>query len=332
MSAGELGDVAVLDPPRARDVDGELRRHPARPAGQQHDAVAEADGLADVVGHEQDRRAGRLPDPLELVVEDVAGHGVERAEGLVHQQDLGLLREGPRQRHPLAHAARQLVGLAPREARSSWTISRSSSTRCCRRRLGHLAQPQRQVDVALHAQPREQRGLLEHERRVAAGTRRCPLVGRSRSATRLSSVDLPQPEAPRRHTNSPRPTDSEMSVERRDRVTAAREHLRHVIDPDGHPPGRADPGGGGVAVGCGGLAASVVRPSEPLDRGLALRLEHLVEQRQVVELRQVARVLEQADRLGVRGRLLERGRDRVGGEGEVLPGGGQERPCPASWT
>ncbi len=38
-----------------------------------------------------------------------------------------------------------------------------------------------------------------------------PAVGASRPATRLSSVDLPQPDAPRRHTNSPWRTVSEMS-------------------------------------------------------------------------------------------------------------------------
>ena len=38
-----------------------------------------------------------------------------------------------------------------------------------------------------------------------------PRVGASRPATRLSSVDLPQPDAPRMHTNSPWRTVSEMS-------------------------------------------------------------------------------------------------------------------------
>ena len=36
-------------------------------------------------------------------------HGVERAERLVHQQHVGVLREGTRQRNTLAHAARKFV-------------------------------------------------------------------------------------------------------------------------------------------------------------------------------------------------------------------------------
>ena len=52
---------------------------------------------------------------LELVVEHVARHRVERAEGLVHQQHVGLLRERARDRDALAHAAGELVGPALRE-------------------------------------------------------------------------------------------------------------------------------------------------------------------------------------------------------------------------
>ena len=59
---------------------------------------------------------GLPPDALELVVHDVAGHGVEGAEGLVHQQDVGLLRQRPGQGDALAHAAGQLVGLLVDEA------------------------------------------------------------------------------------------------------------------------------------------------------------------------------------------------------------------------
>ncbi len=107
---GQLGDLGRVDAAGPVDVDRELVDHPAGPARQQHDAVAEADRLADVVGDEQHGEAALAPDPLELVVEQVAGHGVERAEGLVHQQDVGLLGERPGQRDPLAHAAGQLVG------------------------------------------------------------------------------------------------------------------------------------------------------------------------------------------------------------------------------
>ena len=42
---------------------------------------------------------------------DLARDRVERGERLVHQQDVGLDRERPRQRHPLALTAGQLMGI-----------------------------------------------------------------------------------------------------------------------------------------------------------------------------------------------------------------------------
>jgi hypothetical protein len=40
----------------------------------------------------------------------LAGHGVERAERLVHQHDLGIVHQRPADRGPLLHAAGQLPG------------------------------------------------------------------------------------------------------------------------------------------------------------------------------------------------------------------------------
>ena len=45
----------------------------------------------------------------ELLLHDDAGLRVERAEGLVHQQHLGLEHIGARDRDALLHAARELV-------------------------------------------------------------------------------------------------------------------------------------------------------------------------------------------------------------------------------
>ena len=83
---------------------------------EQHDPIGESGRLPHVVGDEEDREPPLLPQPFELVVEQVAGHGVERAERFVHEHDVGVLGERPGQRHPLAHAARQLVGTLVGEA------------------------------------------------------------------------------------------------------------------------------------------------------------------------------------------------------------------------
>ncbi len=68
--------------------------------------VGEIRGLADVVGDEEDRLACLLPDLLQLFVQDVAGLRIERCEGFVHEQDLGVHGERSSDRYSLAHAAR----------------------------------------------------------------------------------------------------------------------------------------------------------------------------------------------------------------------------------
>ena len=188
------------------------------------------------------------PEPLELVVQQVAGHGVERAERLVHEQHVGLLRERAGQLHPLAHAARQLVGQLLLEALEVDELEQLAHALPAGVGLRHLAELERELDVAPHGEPREQRRLLEHERRATAAHRRpCPAVGRSSPATRLSSVLLPQPDAPSRHTNSPGATSSETAVERGHRVAGVAEHLGDACRARwrraSRDPGRGDPSG-----------------------------------------------------------------------------------------
>ncbi len=73
-----------------------------------------------------------LPEPQQLLVQLVAGDLVERAERLVHQQELGLEAERARDRDALLHAARQLPGELALEARrarpcrdSAWRARRA---------------------------------------------------------------------------------------------------------------------------------------------------------------------------------------------------------------
>ena len=60
-----------------------------------------------------------------------------------------------------------------------------------------------------------------------------PAVGRSRPATRLSRVLLPQPDAPSRHTNSPGATSRLMLSSAWSALPCVPEHLRHVVEGDG---------------------------------------------------------------------------------------------------
>ena len=83
--------------------DVEVEREP--PVGQDQHPVGQAHGLVHVVGHQQHR--GTVPG-AELAHECVhpqPGERVERAEGLVQQQQVGFADERPGQGHSL--------GLAP---------------------------------------------------------------------------------------------------------------------------------------------------------------------------------------------------------------------------
>src|SRR5579863_603299 len=65
---------------RPGDVDVPHLRDAPWTGGHQHNAVAEAHGLANVVGDKDDRLAGLLPDPVQVVVKLIAGERVERSE------------------------------------------------------------------------------------------------------------------------------------------------------------------------------------------------------------------------------------------------------------
>ena len=176
---------------------------PAGPAREQHDPIAEADRLAHVVRHEQTVLPVVAPQRLELVVEDVARHRVERPERFVHQQHLRVLRERAGQRAALAHAARELVRALLREVGEVHHLEQllAAVAPALARRAAEL---QRELDVAAHREPREQRRFLEHRARCGWPVRPLAPTSACRDpATRLSSVLLPQPDAPSRHTNSP---------------------------------------------------------------------------------------------------------------------------------
>ena len=58
---------------------------------------------------EDDRLAGLRPEPQEQEVHLVTRESVESTEGLVHEQNLGILRKSPHDRRPLLHTTRELA-------------------------------------------------------------------------------------------------------------------------------------------------------------------------------------------------------------------------------
>src|SRR4051794_12409484 len=141
---------------------------PPGPGAHHRDPLAEEDGLLDVVGDEQDRRAGPLPDPDQLLLEPFARLRVEGPERLVHQQYLGLARQAAGDRHPLLHPAgelaRQSLGELLEPDQAEIIQGRAGALR-----LRHPAPSlERELDVALGGAPRQEGVLLEDDAAVEA--------------------------------------------------------------------------------------------------------------------------------------------------------------------
>ena len=129
--------------------------------------MAETHCFTHVVGDEDDGHAVAMPHVAKFPVEQVARHGVEGGEWFVHEQQARVLGECAREGDALALASGQFVG---------------SSIHCAvephrREQLlrplaafggGHAPESQGSLDVLADAQPREERGILKHQRRLRA--------------------------------------------------------------------------------------------------------------------------------------------------------------------
>src|SRR5437762_6170704 len=178
LAADEVPDVVAVfealhrllhrEVARARKVDAHLFADARGTGGEDDDAVAEEYRLLDVVGDEDDGLARALPELDQLLLHGLARLRVEGAEGLVHQQHLGIERQHARERHALLHSARQLGGIVVAEVAQVHhlqVLADGGVDLRARRALG-LEAP---GDVAGHGAPGEKRELLEHHAAVRAG-------------------------------------------------------------------------------------------------------------------------------------------------------------------
>ena len=105
---------------------------------------------------------GLRPEAEQLDVEALPGQRVERAERLVEEEHRRAQGERPRERHALAHPARQAVGTRGREP-----VEPDQPQELVRPRLalgrGPAGQLERVGDVRERVTPRQETRLLEHE-------------------------------------------------------------------------------------------------------------------------------------------------------------------------
>ena len=127
------------------------------------DAVAERERLEEIVGHEQDGFAEFPLQPQNLLLEHLARHPVERAEGLVHQQDGRIAGQRAGHADALALASGKLGRKTPREfprIHAHQLHQLADRPEPFRARQPRVAQFR--TDVFLHRPVRKQADVLDH--------------------------------------------------------------------------------------------------------------------------------------------------------------------------
>ena len=158
----------VVHAARAREVHVEDLLDAARIGGEEHHAVAEADGFADVVGDEHDGLLALREDFLDVTVELLAREGVERRERLIHQQHARVGGERTGEGDALAHPPGEFVraGL--------FLVTEADEVQVVAGGLEALGlgevrlEAEAEEDVLQGIEPREERILLEHDEAIPA--------------------------------------------------------------------------------------------------------------------------------------------------------------------
>ena len=165
-------------------------------------------------------RGSRASVPAQPLLHLRAGDRVERAERLVQAQHRLAREQRAQERHALAHAAGQLVGVRALEALEPELGEQRAARGARAARAPQAGDAQRERGVVERAQPRQQQVALGHQHgRQRSSTD--PPSGRCRPQTSSSSVVLPQPLGPTTATTSPAPARSETLGERLDAAPRA---------------------------------------------------------------------------------------------------------------
>jgi hypothetical protein len=163
--------MAPLSRPRQPHLDGGSEDG-VRPGRHRVDPIGEQDRFVHVVRDQDHGRPALAPDPQELVLQCGAGERVERAERLVHQQELRPHGEAAGYCHALPHAARELARALPggrREVDEGDELVGDLPSLGGRQAGVHGVDGER--DIVADAEPRQQRVVLEDDAALGAGPR-----------------------------------------------------------------------------------------------------------------------------------------------------------------
>ena len=236
-----------------------------RPRGHHHDAVGQEHGFRERMRDKDDGLARLSQKDRQILAEHHARLLVERGEGLVHQENVGLHADAARHVDALAHADGELRGIMIGEARHAHCAQRLHGA-VVPFGLRHVLEFQRNAEILDDRVPGEQRAFLEHEGN---------LVGMRRA---IDATSADQHFAFRRakqaaHDVEQRALSAARGSEQADELTA-RDVERHIVErqhglgrirlaialrdvPDGDRgrriPGPQDAGGAIGRQGCAGL-------------------------------------------------------------------------------
>ena len=152
------------------------------------------------VGDEDDGLSGAPPDVEEPLAHQDPCLLVERAERLVHQEDLGVDRQRASDRHALLHPARQLARVLVGEAGEPERAEQLAGDPATARRR-HALELEAELDVLQRGPPRKEASVLEHGR-DAPGIRprhrlavdqEAPLIGRHETTQHAEQRGLAAP-------------------------------------------------------------------------------------------------------------------------------------------
>ena len=182
----------------------------ARPPRQNDDAVAEQDGLLDVVGDQERGAPEVLPQPRQFQRQFLARQCIERPERLIEQQQLRIGQQRAAERGALLHAAREHMRPVARKIlqagqfqKPQRAFARRQLSAAKARRLGASRSPGRWPTETARDPGRRCRRRVTGRQAAGRNAACSPAVGASSPAISRSSVDLPQPDGPTTDTKLP---------------------------------------------------------------------------------------------------------------------------------
>src|SRR5205823_13324977 len=110
-SAGIGGELDAVQVTWSRQLNYEFLLHSSRMRRKKQDPIAQTNRFADVVGDKDNGFAPRFPNALEVAIKLFAGESIEGGEGLIHQEDARIRREGAGQGDALFHPSGKLVNV-----------------------------------------------------------------------------------------------------------------------------------------------------------------------------------------------------------------------------